>query len=60
MRIHLGFGVEVGCDQFFKILQPEPPDEATNVVVGNVTEARQLADWLTRFADWREAQDAGK
>jgi hypothetical protein len=21
---------------------------------------RQLADWLTRFADWREAQDAGK
>jgi hypothetical protein len=23
-------------------------------------EARQLADWLTRFADWREAQDAAK
>ena len=21
---------------------------------------RQLADWLTRFANWREAQDAGK
>jgi hypothetical protein len=51
-----GFGVEVNCcDQFFKILQPGPPDEAGDVVVGNAIEARQLADWLTRFADWREA-----
>jgi hypothetical protein len=23
-------------------------------------ESRQLADWLTRYADWREAQDAAK
>jgi hypothetical protein len=23
-------------------------------------EAREFADWLTRYADWREAQDAAK
>jgi hypothetical protein len=49
--------VEVGhSDRLFLILQPGPPGEAGDVVVGNATEARQLADWLTRFADWREAQ----
>jgi hypothetical protein len=26
----------------------------------NAKQARQLADWLTRYADWREAQDAAK
>ena len=29
-------------------------------LVSNAAEARQLADWLARYADWREAQDAGK
>jgi len=24
-----------------------------DVVIGNAVEARQLADWLTRYADWR-------
>jgi hypothetical protein len=26
-------------------------------LVSNAEQARQLADWLTRYADWREAQD---
>jgi hypothetical protein len=54
------FKVECGYspDQW-AILQAGPTDCAGDVVVGNAAEARQLADWLTRFADWREAQDAG-
>jgi hypothetical protein len=27
------------------------------IVLSGTQEIRQLADWLTRFADWREAQD---
>jgi len=26
-------------------------------LVSNTKQARQLADWLTRFADWRESQE---
>jgi hypothetical protein len=56
-----GFGVEVGCcDQLFLIVQPGPPDDVGDVVIGNAVEARQLADWLIRFADWREAQGDSK
>jgi hypothetical protein len=29
-------------------------------VVSNAGQARQLADWLTRYAEWREAQDEAK
>jgi len=28
------------------------------IVLSGTQEARQLADWLTRYADWREAQDS--
>ena len=30
------------------------------IVLSGTQEIRQLAGWLTRYADWREAQDAGK
>ena len=29
-------------------------------LVSSTEQARQLADWLTRFADWREAQGVNK
>ena len=29
-------------------------------LVSNPEQARTLADWLNRYADWREAQDAAK
>jgi hypothetical protein len=61
LDINNAFRVEFGSSgQLFQILQPGPPDDVGDVVIGNAIEARQLADWLTRFADWREAQDAGK
>jgi hypothetical protein len=30
---------------------------AETIVLSGTQEIRQLADWLTRYADWREAQD---
>jgi hypothetical protein len=53
----VGVGSGVAAD--FVIRQMALLDE-WDVVIGNAAEARQLADWLMRFADWREAQDAGK
>jgi hypothetical protein len=59
MEINNAFRVEVGSSgQLFQILQPGPPDDVGDVVIGNAIEARQLADWLTRYADWREAQES--
>jgi hypothetical protein len=59
MEINNAFQVEVGSSgQLFQILQPGPPDDVGDVVIGNAIEARQLADWLTRYADWREAQES--
>lgn len=61
MEIDDGFRVELGNNlDHFAILQAGPPDSAGDVVIGSADEARQLADWLTRYAEWREAQDAGK
>ena len=58
MEIDDGFRVELGNNlDHFAILQAGPPDSAGDVVIGNAVEARQLADWLNRFADWREAQE---
>jgi hypothetical protein len=30
------------------------------IVLSGTQEIRQLADWLTRYADWREAQEDSK
>ena len=61
MDTNNAFRVEVGSSgQLFQILQPGPPDDVGDVVIGNAIEARQLADWLTRYADWREAQGEAK
>lgn len=58
MEIWNAFKVECGygLDQW-AILQAGPPGCAGDVVVGNAIEARQLSDWLNRYADWREAQE---
>lgn len=59
MDIWNAFKVQCGyAADHFAIWQVGPPDSAGDVVVGNADEARQLADWLTRFADWREAQES--
>jgi len=42
------------------IEQEFPGEESDFVIIETVQYARQLADWLTRYADWREAQDAAK
>ena len=52
--------VRLGVAANFVIRQMGASQDEWDVVIGSATEARQLADWLTRFADWREAQDAGK
>jgi hypothetical protein len=58
MEIDDGFKIECGYGpEHFAILQAGPIGSAGDVVVGNPAEARKLADWLTRFADWREAQE---
>jgi hypothetical protein len=41
------------------IEQVFPGEESDFVVIETVQNVRQLADWLTRFADWREAQEGG-
>jgi hypothetical protein len=57
MEIWNAFKVQCGyAPDHFAIWQVGPPDSAGDVVIGNAAEARQLADWLTRFAEWREAQ----
>jgi hypothetical protein len=44
----------------FVIRQMGASQDEWDVVIGNAVEARQLADWLTRYADWREAQGDSK
>jgi hypothetical protein len=61
MEIDDGFRVELGNNlDHFAILQAGPPDSSGDVVIGNAIEARQLADWLIRYANWREAQGETK
>lgn len=56
LDINNAFQVEIGdVPTLFVIIQPGRPF-AGDVVIGNAIEARQLADWLNRYADWREAQ----
>jgi hypothetical protein len=59
MDIWNAFDMSVGSGVAanFVIQQMGASQDEWDVVVGNATEARQLADWLTRYADWREAQE---
>jgi len=41
--------VLIGCKAAYEYCFPSSTEDI-----------RQLADWLTRYADWREAQDAAK
>ena len=46
----------IKCNSFNDVMRATNQD--VSLLVGNADEARQLADWLTRYADWREAQDS--
>jgi hypothetical protein len=54
--VSVGSGVAAN----FVIRQMVAMQDKWDVVIGNAVEARQLADWLTRYADWREAQGEAK
>jgi hypothetical protein len=55
IEISAGFKVEVGYNpDDFVISQVGPPDSAGDVIIGNAKEARDLAGWLIRYADWNE------
>ncbi len=45
----------IKCNSFNDVMRATNQD--VSLLVGNADEARQLADWLTRYADWREAQE---
>jgi hypothetical protein len=49
----------IKCNEFNSAVSE---DEALGAwwLASNAQQARQLADWLTRYADWREAQEATK
>jgi hypothetical protein len=55
-EVSVGSGVAAN----FVVRQMGASQDEWDVVIGNAVEAGQLADWLTRYAGWREAQDAGK
>jgi len=55
-EVSVGSGVAAN----FVIEQMGAAQDEWDTIVGNPAEARQLADWLTRYADWRESQEAGK
>jgi hypothetical protein len=59
MDIWNAFEVSVGSGVAanFVIRQIGAGEYEWDVVIGDAVEARQLADWLTRYADWREAQE---
>lgn len=46
----------IKCNSFDEVMAKD--DSGSWRVVSNTEQARQLADWLTRFADWREAQES--
>jgi hypothetical protein len=47
----------IKCNSFNEVMARDDSGEVWRVV-SNPEQARQLADWLNRYADWREAQDA--
>ena len=46
----------ITCNSFDEVMAKDDSGEVWRVV-SNTEQARQLADWLTRYADWREAQE---
>ena len=48
----------IKCNSFNDVMRATNQD--VSLLVGSADEARQLADWLTRYADWREAQNEAK
>ena len=49
----------IKCNSFDEVMAKDDSGEVWRVV-SNAEQARQLADWLARYANWREAQDAAK
>jgi hypothetical protein len=45
----------ITCNSFDEVMAKDDSGEVWRVV-SNTEQARQLADWLNRYADWREAQ----
>ena len=45
----------IKCNSFNDVMRATNQD--VSMLVGSATEARQLADWLNQYADWREAQE---
>jgi hypothetical protein len=48
----------IKCNSFNDVSRSTNQD--VSLLVGSADEARQLADWLTRYAEWREAQGEAK
>jgi hypothetical protein len=47
----------IKCNSFDEVMAKDDSGEVWRVV-SNAQQARQLADWLTRYAEWREAQES--
>jgi len=47
----------ITCNSFDEVMAKDDSGEVWRLV-SNTEQARQLADWLTRYADWREAQES--
>ena len=60
MMDYRGIIAVTGLPETVTIEQVFYGEESDFVVIETVQNVRQLADWLTRYADWREAQDAAK
>jgi hypothetical protein len=45
------------CNSFDEVITRDDIGDRRKLV-SSPEQARQLADWLTRYADWREAQDS--
>ena len=46
----------IRCNSFDEVMQCDDSGEVWRLV-SNAEQARQLADWLNRYADWRESQN---
>jgi hypothetical protein len=51
-------GTSYYCDSNWAAIRET--QDTYGILVTKAASARKLADWLARYADWREAQDAAK